>query len=295
MNNFDGKQLLERLRLCAFAGLLAWSHPAASQDVSVSLGLGNNESFDLYVTNCGTVPITELTIDLGGPVWDLIRNSSTNPDVGSNNDGQQFSSTTITPNSPIDPGDTWSTSGDIDNGVPSVVDVTVAGVTFQLTQAQAGLFTGSAGLPVGQPGQPDPGDLCSGPDCQWFAASTIYVYTGDPLTLIWEPHPDDMNRRDRMFYFTEIRTLPLDNVVVSLQTQVAEEQFLWTPGLSGFYKARVQACDPDLIESGDIADMIPSEHCSDWADSMNDQNTPAQYPGWMIYAAVRPPTGGGIE
>lgn len=276
--------------LCA-----AWSHLALAQDVTVQLGLGNNESFDLDVTNGGTVPIDTFDIDIGSSVFDTINNSSTVPDVGGNNDGQQSGQLTVTPNSPIDPGETWSASGDIDSGVPTVITVTVAGVTFPLIQSQVGLFAGSAGLPTGPPGLPDPSDMCATGNCTWYGVATVYSFTSDPLTLTWAPHPDDMSRRARMFYFTEIRTLPLDNVVIALQTDVAQEEFFWTPDAAGHYHARVQACDPDLIESGDINDMIPSEHCSDWADSMNDQNTPAELPGWMVYVAIKPPSGGGIE
>ena len=98
-----------------------------------------------------------------------------------------------------------------------------------------------------------------------------------------------------MFYFAEVLSLPAEIQVIALQTAQGEEELFWAPATTGHYHIKVMACDPDLIESGDPIDTIPSEHCSDWADSVNDENTPVELPGWMIYAAIKPPTGGGIE
>ena len=137
-------------------------------------------------------------------------------------------------------------------------------------------------------------DLTSG-GCEFYAIATAYMYTGDQRTFSWVPHDNDMSRRDRLFYFVEIRTVPAEILVDSRQTAAAEEMVLWTPMSSGHYHLKVMACDPDLIPSGDPMDTIPSEHCSEWADSINDVNTPVDLPGWMVYAAIKPPTGGGIE
>ena len=297
-----GKMLLGT-KLCVIAGLLAWSHPASAQThVTITLGLGSNLGYDLDVTNDSPNQIDSFEVILNSSsFFDQVRNASTVPDVGGNNDGQEASAVTITPNNPIGPSSSWSTSGDIDGANVTAVDAVVNGVQFTLLESQPGLWTGSAPLVAGVPGGPDPGDMCaSGPaldqgGCLWFPAATVYTYTGDVRDLRWEPHPDDMFRRDTMFYFAEIRTWPLDNLVTSLQTDPGVETFLWTPGAAGFYHAKVMACDPDLIESGDIVDLLLDEHCSPWADSMNDENTPAEVPGWLVYVAIKPPTGGGIE
>ncbi len=143
-------------------------------------------------------------------------------------------------------------------------------------------------------------DMCEGTvldvgGCEFFSIATVYTYTGDVREFGWVPDDSDMNRRDRLFYFIEIRTVPSDILVESRQTEVAEESMLWTPRTSGHYRLKVMACDPQLIPSGDIVDTIPSEHCSDWSDSTNDANTPVDLPGWFVYAAIKPPSGGGIE
>lgn len=131
--------------------------------------------------------------------------------------------------------------------------------------------------------------------CEYWEYATLYTYTGDQRTLAWVPHPSDDYRASRMLYFVEIRSLPADILVTALQTAVAETQVTWTPARAGHYLFRAMACDPDLIPSGEIVDMIPSEHCSEWALTTNDFDTPAGLPGFVIYAAIPPPTGGGIE
>lgn len=140
--------------------------------------------------------------------------------------------------------------------------------------------------------QPDPSDMCSGTDldaggCDFYQISTAYAYTGDQRTFAWVPHADDMFRRDRMFYRVEVRSVPAEILVMTAQTAVAEETIFWTPMSTGHYHLKVMACDPDMVD--------PADQCSEWGDSMNDENTPADLPGWFVYAAIKPPTGGGIE
>ena len=143
-------------------------------------------------------------------------------------------------------------------------------------------------------------DMCEGSalasgGCEFFSFATAYMYTGDAREFGWIPRDEDLFRRDRMFYFLEIRSVPADILVIALQTAIAEESVFWTPRSAGHYRLKVMACDPDLIPSGDPVDTIPSEHCSDWADSTNDEDTPTDLPGWFVYAAIKPPSGGGIE
>jgi hypothetical protein len=148
---------------------------------------------------------------------------------------------------------------------------------------------------------PDPADPCAdNPDlttggCNFWDVATVYAYTGDTREFEWTPCDEDLYRRDRMFYFVEVRTWPLDSIVIALQTAPGEETTFWTPNALGHYHLRVRACDPQLIPSGDPNDLIPSEHCSDWSDSMNDVNTPPNVPGWVVYVDLKPGTGGGIE
>ncbi len=138
--------------------------------------------------------------------------------------------------------------------------------------------------------QPDPSDMCSGDldaaGCEWYQVATAYAYTGDQRTFAWVPDPDDMFRRDRMFYRVEVRSVPAEILVMTAETAVAQETIFWTPMSVGHYHLKVMACDPDLD---------PADQCSEWGDSMNDENTPADVPGWFVYAAIKPPTGGGIE
>lgn len=147
---------------------------------------------------------------------------------------------------------------------------------------------------------PDFSDVCAGSaldagGCEFYQIATAYMYVSDQRKFAWIPDDTDLFRRDRMFYFVEIRTIPAEILVATLQTAIAEEEFFWTPRSAGHYHLKVRACDPDLIPSGDPVDTIPDEHCSEWADSVNDVNTPADLPGWFVYAAIKPPTGGGIE
>ena len=125
-------------------------------------------------------------------------------------------------------------------------------------------------------------DLDAG-GCEILDAQTIYAYTGDQRTISWVPDPEDMFRRDEMFYVAEIRTWPLGNLVTTQQTAVAEEVALWTPGLGGHYQVKVQACDPGVPEP---------DQCSDWADSLIAQGTREP---WVLFIAVHPSGGGGIE
>lgn len=126
-------------------------------------------------------------------------------------------------------------------------------------------------------------DLDAG-GCEILDAKTIYAHTGDQRTIGWAPHPDDMFRRDQLFYNAEIRTWPLGNLVRAQQTAIAEEQAFWTPGTGGHYQVRVQACDSQIPE--------PDEQCSDWADSLIPQGTRE---AWVLFIAVKPSGGGGIE
>jgi len=117
--------------------------------------------------------------------------------------------------------------------------------------------------------------------------ATVYAYAGDVRHSTWVPHPDDEFRRDRMYYQAEVYTVPSEILVQQQQTAVAEEEIFWTPQSAGHYRIQVRACDPEMAD--------PADECSDWADSLNDANTASGLPGWMIYAAVKPPSGGGIE
>ena len=106
--------------------LLAWSHLAFPQndEVTAFLNLGNNDSFNLGITNdLNTGDIMSIMVTLNPSAeFDLVRDTTTTPDVGSNNDGNRASSVTIVPDAgPIPMGSQWTTSGDIDgNGVSSV-------------------------------------------------------------------------------------------------------------------------------------------------------------------------------
>jgi hypothetical protein len=138
---------------------------------------------------------------------------------------------------------------------------------------------------------PDPVNMCTNSDlatggCEFWNISTAYAYAGDQREFGWVPDPDDMFRRDRMFYRVEIRSVPAEILVMTAETAVAQENIFWTPQSTGHYHLKVMACDPDLD---------PVDQCSEWGDSMNDENTPADLPGWVVYAAIKPPSGGGIE
>lgn len=130
------------------------------------------------------------------------------------------------------------------------------------------------------------GDLDAG-NCLWMPVATVYAYAGDQRRSTWVPHPDDMFRRDRMYYQAEVYTVPSEIRVVTAETAVAQEEFLWTPQSAGHYRIQVRACDPDMVD--------PADECSEWADSLDDAVTASGFPGWMIYAGIKPPTGGGIE
>lgn len=147
---------------------------------------------------------------------------------------------------------------------------------------------------------PDPVNMCTNSDlstggCEFWNISTAYAYAGDQREFGWVPDAADMFRRDRMFYRVEVRSLPAEILVMTATTTVAQENIFWTPASTGHYHLKVMACDTDMIPSGDPADVIVADHCSEFGDSVNDVNTPAGLPGWVVYAAIKPPTGGGIE
>lgn len=289
----------------AFLLLVAWSHPAFSQTVEVTLD-GTN-GFTITVHNIDlNDSIASFTMELiGGGVFDWLNNATTTPELGSNNDANKFALISVVPNTaPLIPGESWSGSGDIDGNTTAVN----ATITFEDQRVESfslidqggnvysTIFTDTFGPPSGS----DFADMCMDSEldmggCEFYPFATIYAYVGEVRKFAWVPDPSDMFRRDRMFYIVEVRTLPADILVESMQLTVGEEMFDWTPRTSGFYLLKAMACDPELIESGDISDLILVEHCSDWADSTNDANTPDDLPGWMVYAAIKPPSGGGIE
>ena len=141
----------------------------------------------------------------------------------------------------------------------------------------------------------DSGTTLEDGGCLFWNFGTIYTYTGSPITLQWVPSTDDEFRIDRLFYFAEIRTWPQDTLAVALQTEIQQQELFWTANVGGHYLARVRACDINMVPDNDPVNTIPDEHCSDWAVSLNDVNTPDTIPGWVIYAEVAPATGGGIE
>lgn len=121
------------------------------------------------------------------------------------------------------------------------------------------------------------GDPAAG-GCLVNTAMHIFAFAGVPRTLAWDPNPADVGRTD-VFYQLQILTWPAGVNVANLQT--AATSITWTPPRAGIYYVRIRACD--------------SKGCSAWADGRDDSTVPISRRGWMITAAVKPPTGGGIE
>lgn len=118
--------------------------------------------------------------------------------------------------------------------------------------------------------------------CLVNTAMHIYGFAGVPRTFAWDPNPADSSqpRRSQIFYQVQILTWPAGVTVANLQTAKGVETITWTPPRAAVYYARIRACD--------------ATQCSAWDDSRDD-SLPNGSRGWMITAAVRPPTGGGIE
>lgn len=119
--------------------------------------------------------------------------------------------------------------------------------------------------------------------CLVNTAQHIFALTGVPRTFSWDPNPADSSqpRRSQIFYRLQVFTWPANVNVANLKTEKGEESIRWTPPRAGVYYVRIRACD--------------DTQCSGWADGRDDSSLPNQSRGWMITAAVKPPTGGGIE
>lgn len=116
--------------------------------------------------------------------------------------------------------------------------------------------------------------------CLVSTATHIYAFAGVPRTFAWEPNAQDLPRRAQMVYQVQILTWPAGVNVANLSTPAGQEFIQWTPPRAGVYYVRVRGC--------------ANAACGSWNDSRDDSLLNSAR-GWMITAAVRPPTGGGIE
>jgi hypothetical protein len=117
--------------------------------------------------------------------------------------------------------------------------------------------------------------------CLVNSAMHIFAFAGVPRTLSWSPAPSDLPRRAELTYQLQVLTWPAGVNVANLQTLNGVETATWTPPRAGIYYVRLRTCDGTV--------------CGPWTDGRDDSSLPNASRGWMITAAVKPPTGGGIE
>ena len=106
-------------KLCAIAGVLAWSHLAHSAHVTdMTVTMGNNLGFSITINNTST-SLTSFVVRLEGTAadegFDTISGGpwTVSPDIGSNNNGTRANTLTITFDMPLTGAQTMT--GDIDD------------------------------------------------------------------------------------------------------------------------------------------------------------------------------------
>lgn len=109
---------------------------------------------------------------------------------------------------------------------------------------------------------------------------TMMAPSGVPVTIRWEPNPEDPP--DFVDYY-EFRVHYFEWCTVEMEVTLTEQTVEFVPPRVGHFIASVRACN----DAG----------CSEWAESINPEFT--QWQGerqsWWIYSYLPAPTGGGLE
>lgn len=254
-----------------------------------------NQSADLSVTSW------EWSIT-GGGVFDFFNgDESVVPAMGGNNDGQNASIVTYTPDIPVAPGVSHVKNGDIDG--------TVAGFGVTITMDDGTVLDNMPLVANGDIWSASFLQVATATEltgCRKFNQSMIWTMTGEERTISWSEHADDVAFMDLYYRFEGLEFPPEEGGVPFMTAEYPEgDHFqVWTPVRARAAYFRVKSCRTDIDQDGTVqnSQLRPGTTdewilCSRWGESLNPEDTDADvFPrGFIIIVELAPATGGTIE